>query len=189
MTPHRSAAGSSGGRAQDGAGPPSSRDEPGPCPLAGHHCHRRGAGSPGAAGAGVPPAAPCSSPTASAVTCFLSENQGGEGIYHFQGLSACVSGRLKTGRLLSAAWGSLLCSRQPRGRALRPAVEKGDGEGQDWAVSNRAVTEDSQESGSGRSLPWCVGALCADQGSAEDQEARNLRPNPICPHTDPYYPA
>lgn len=113
----------------------------------------------------------------------------GEGIYHFQGLSACVSGRLKTRRLLSAAWGSLLCSRQPRGRALRPAVEKGDGEGQDWTVTLRAVTEDSQESGSGQSLPWCVGALCADQGSAEDQEARNLPPNPICPHTDPYYPA
>ena len=114
---------------------------------------------------------------------------GGEGIYHFQCLSACVSGRLKTRRLLLAACESLLCSRQPHGQALRPAVEMGDGEGQDWAVTLQAVTEDSQESQSGHSLHWCIWVLCADQGSAEDQEARNLCPNPICPHTDPYYPA
>lgn len=68
----------------------------------------------------------------------------GEGIYHFQCLSASVSGRLKTRRLLSAACGSLLCSRQSRGRALQPAVEMGNGEGQDWAVTLQAVTEDSQ---------------------------------------------
>lgn len=37
-----------------------------------------------------------------------------------------------------------------------------------------------------RSQPTlCIQPLCAEQGSVEDQEARNLHSNPICPHMSP----
>lgn len=125
-------------------------DEPGPSPAGTHRWSPVVPGTgeeqhgPGVAGAGVPPAAPATLllPLQSRIS-FLRTR--GEGTYHFQCLSAWVLGRLKTRHLLLAAHGFLLCSRQPRGRAQRPAVEMGDGEGQDWAVTLRAVvTKGSQ---------------------------------------------
>lgn len=150
-------------------------------PSAGHHCHRGGAPCPGVAGACVSPAVPHRS--ASAVTRFLSTNQRGRDLPFPVPFCTCF-GEVEN---KMPSFGCMRVSALQRAapQQWKRVMEKGR-----MGLSPSEMSLRTHRS-QGRVTAYlgAYGHCVLSSGSAEDQEARNLRPNPICPHADPYYPA